>query len=155
MIPTQTELDQFRQRIKPLKDVAGPLLPALHIAHEMFGYIPVDVEEILHSEFRMSNAKIHGVATFYEQFHTTPTGKHLIGVCTGTACHIDGAKAVRQCITEILGIKEGETTADRSFTMVPIKCLGRCGSAPNLMVDDDVYERVSRTEVPEILNNYR
>ena len=147
---TTTQLDDYRQAIQPLKTLKGPLLSALHEAQNRFGYIPVPIMEIIQEELHVSNAHIHGVVSFYELFHRLPRGRHVIGVCRGTACHIDGSKTLRELLESTLAIKEGESTIDNRFTIIPIKCLGLCDQAPSMIVDHDTYERVTAEQLPEI-----
>jgi len=136
-------LQEFEVIIDSFKDVKGALIPLLHEAEKLYGYIPIDIQNLLSSKLKISNAEINGVATFYTMFHTTPTGKYHIGVCTGTTCHLSGSGKILKHLEQALGIKEGETTSDGQFTIVPVKCIGNCDAAPNMTINDKVYNTVT------------
>lgn len=119
--------------------VPGSLITILQKAQEIYGYLPVDV--ILHISQRtgIKVTKIMGVATFYSQFRLEPVGKHLIMLCQGTACHVNGSLQIEKVINEYLGIKDGETTPDGLFTLKNVACLGCCSLSPVMMINDDTY----------------
>lgn len=119
--------------------VPGSLITILQKAQEIYGYLPVDV--ILHISQRtgIKVTKIMGVATFYSQFRLEPVGKHLIMLCQGTACHVNGSSQIEKVINEYLGIKDGETTPDGLFTLKNVACLGCCSLSPVMMINDDTY----------------
>ena len=155
MTITTKQIDEYKQQLEPLKSSKGPLLPALHKAQEIFGYVPLEIQEVLSEELKISNAHINGVLSFYELFHRVPTGKHFIGVCTGTVCHIEQSQSIKKALEDILHIKEGETTTDKRFTMIPVKCLGMCDTSPNLRIDDDMYSHVDSVQLKKILDKYK
>ncbi len=151
----EKDMSLFKDKIQQYKNTKAPLLPVLHLAQDMFRHIPVEIQEVIQKEFRISNAHINGVISFYEQFYTTPTGKNHIGICSGTSCHIQKSKLILLELEKILGIKDGETTKDGMFTIIPVKCVGKCDTAPNLLVNDDVYENVSVSDINNIINNLK
>lgn len=136
------------------RDVKGSLIPILQAVQHDYGYLPEDVMAYVAEEINIPLSRIYGVATFYAQFHLKPRGKNIIRICLGTACHVKGAGKVLAAFEEKLGIKGGETTPDLKFTLEPIACLGACGLAPVIMVNDDTYGKVSPKKVGEVLGNY-
>jgi NADH:ubiquinone oxidoreductase subunit E len=128
----------------------------LQEAQRIFGYLPLDVLKFISENIGVPIAELYGVATFYSQFSITPQGKHHIGVCLGTACYVRGAQKVLDKIVEELNIGVGETTPDGLFTIDATRCLGCCGLAPVMMIDDDVYGKLDNADViPAILDKYR
>jgi len=152
---TDKDKQLFKDNIQSLKAQKGQLLPVLLIAQDMFGYIPIEIEEIIQEELHLSNAHIHGVLTFYEQLRTTPIGKHLIGVCSGTSCHIQKSKEINTTLEHLLGVRIGETTKDGLFTIIPVKCLGLCDTAPNISVDETMFTHVTISDVQTIIAKYK
>jgi NADH-quinone oxidoreductase subunit E/NADP-reducing hydrogenase subunit HndA len=120
-----------------------------------FGYIPLDVQKIVSEKTGISVAEIYGVVTFYSFFSLEPKGKYIIGCCLGTACYVKGAQQIVDKFSEILGIKPGETTADGMFTIDALRCIGACGIAPAVTINGKVYPKVSVTQVPKIIDEYR
>ena len=145
----------YREKTKTYKNIDGPLLPLLHLAQEMFGYVSKEVHQIIHEEFNIALADINSVVTFYELYHTKPVGKHKISVCVGTTCQMKGSNKIIKEIENILEIKEWETTNDLLFTLIPTKCLGKCDTAPNIMIDNDVYEKIDKKNLLNILKQYK
>ncbi len=153
-IISMKDLHEFELTIDKYKDITTPLIPIMHEAENLFGYIPHEIENLISKKLDISIAKINGVATFYSRFHTHPTGKHHIGVCTGTSCHLNGSDRILKHLERKLYIKEGETTSDGQFTIVPIRCTGNCDKGPNLVVDGKVYNKVTNSDVYEIIKLY-
>lgn len=151
---SKKDLYGFELIINKFKDVTTPLIPIMYEAENLFGYIPHEIESLISNKLGISIAKINGVATFYSRFHTHPTGKHHIGVCTGTSCHLNGSDRILKHLERKLYIKEGETTSDGQFTIVPIRCTGNCDKGPNLTVDGKVYHKVTNSDVFEIIKLY-
>ncbi len=145
-------LQEFEAIIDSFKEVKGALIPLLHEAEKLYGYIPIEIQNLLSSKLKISNAEINGVATFYTMFHTAPTGKYHIGVCTGTTCHLSGSAKLLKHLEEKLGIKEGETTSDGQFTIVPVKCIGNCDVSPNMTVNEKVYNKVTIDLIDQLIN---
>ncbi len=155
MIINKENLKHFEEKIKKYKNTEGPLLPVLHLTEDMFGYIPIEAQEIIQDVLKISNATVNGVLSFYDLFHTVPTGRHRIGVCSGTSCHIGKSLPLLKKLEDILSITEGETTKDGLFTIIPVKCIGRCETSPNMIVDDDIYEFVNIEKIANIINKYK
>lgn len=149
------EFDELETYINSLGDLSSSLMQILHKAQDIFGYLPFEVQKYISDKTNVPLAEVYGVATFYSKFTITPTGKHKIGVCMGTACYVRNSKAVLDKIIEELNIKVGDTTDDGLFTLEATRCLGCCGLAPVMMIDDEVYGKVEPNKVHEILNSYR
>jgi NADP-reducing hydrogenase subunit HndA len=147
--------EKLQQVIDRYKDEKGALIPVLQQAQEIFGYLPLKVQEYISEGMNVPLQEVYGVSTFYAQFTLEPQGEHNIGLCMGTACYVKGAKLILEKVQEELGIKVGQTTGDRKFTLNATRCLGACGLAPVMMIDEDVYGRLTPDRVPEILNKYR
>lgn len=131
-----------------------PLMMILSDIQKEYGYIPLEVQEIVSERTGISVAEIYGVVTFYSFFSLTPKGKYVIGCCLGTACYVKGAQQVIDKFSEILGIKPGETTKDGLFTIDALRCIGACGIAPAVSINGQVYPKVSVNAVPEIIDEY-
>ena len=119
-----------------------------------YGYLPAEALQYVTEHTAISRRQIYGVATFYDQFRFTPIGRHLIRVCHGTACHVNGANRISRIVEEALQIKNKETTADGLFTLETVACLGCCSLAPVMMIDDTTYGRLTPDEVRKILNKF-
>ncbi len=132
-----------------------PLMMILSDIQKEYGYIPLEVQEIVSERTGISVAEIYGVVTFYSFFSLTPKGKYVIGCCLGTACYVKGAQQVIDKFSEILGIKPGETTKDGLFTIDALRCIGACGIAPAVSINGQVYPKVSVNAVPAIIADYR
>ena len=132
-----------------------PLMMILSDIQKEYGYIPLEVQEIVSARTGISVAEIYGVVTFYSFFSLTPKGKYVIGCCLGTACYVKGAQQVIDKFSEILGIKPGETTKDGLFTIDALRCIGACGIAPAVSINGQVYPKVSVNAVPAIIEEYR
>lgn len=148
-------LIELKQYMDSKKGSQGILMQTLHKAQEIFGYLPIEVQKFISEEINVPLAEIYGVATFYTQFSINPKGKHKVGVCLGTACYVQNSQAVLDKICETLNIKVGETTSDNLFTVEATRCLGCCGLAPVMMIDDEVYGKVDPHKIPEIINSYK
>lgn len=147
--------DKLNQLIDKYKEKKGALIPVLHGAQELFGYLPEDVLETIAQKLQVPLAEVYGVATFYSFFNLKPKGKHLIGVCLGTACYVRGAQDVVDELKKQLNIDVNETTEDGNFTLALTRCVGACGLAPVMTIDDDVYGRVTPEKVKDILKKYQ
>lgn len=131
-----------------------PLMMILSDIQKEYGYIPVEVQEIVSERTGISVAEIYGVVTFYSFFSLTPKGKYVIGCCLGTACYVKGAQQVIDKFCEVLGVKPGETTKDGLFTIDALRCIGACGIAPAVSINGQVYPKVSVNAVPGIIDEY-
>lgn len=137
------------------KDEETPLMMILSDIQNEYGYIPLEVQEIVSQKTGLSVAEIYGVVTFYSFFSLTPKGKYVIGVCLGTACYVKGAQMIIDKFSEMLDIKPGQTTKDNMFTLDALRCLGACGIAPAVSINGKVYPKVKVSEVPEIIRDLR
>ncbi|GAB6179839.1 NADH-quinone oxidoreductase subunit NuoE [Desulfotomaculum defluvii] len=136
------------------RGVAGALIPLLQEAQEIYGYLPGEVMEQVANALNLPFSKVFGVATFYAQFHLKPRGRNIIRVCTGTACHVRGANSVLESIREALGLKGEGTTEDLRYTLETVACLGACGLAPAMMVNEDTHGRLTPAKALEVLKQY-
>ncbi len=152
---TDPRYGQLDQLIKEYQGKPGALIPVLHKAQEIFGYLPENVQVKVAEGLDVPLSEVYGVITFYSLFSTKPRGKHTIGVCMGTACYVKGAAQVLEALQKELQVKVGDTTPDGLFTLTMTRCLGACGLAPVITIGDDVYGRLVAEKVPEVLNNYR
>ena len=152
---TAEQEEKLRQVIAEHKSDKGALMPVLQKAQDIYGYLPVEVQKIISAEMDIPMEKIYGVVTFYSQFSLYPKGEYTISVCLGTACYVKGSGDIYDKIGEILGINGGETTPDGKFTLVDCRCIGACGLAPVLTINDDVYGRLTTGEIEGILAKYK
>ena len=132
-----------------------PLMMILSDIQKEYGYIPLEVQEIVSERTGVSVAEIYGVVTFYSFFSLTPKGKYVIGVCLGTACYVKGAQQIVDKFSEIIGIKPGETSADGMFTLDALRCIGACGIAPAVTINGKVYPKLTVDAVPGIVAEYK
>ena len=152
---TKEQEAQLMAVIAEHKDQDGAVIPVLHKAQEIYGYLPIEVQEMISEGLDVPLAEIYGIVTFYTQFSLNPKGKYHIGVCLGTACYVKGSGDILDKIKEILGIEVGECTPDGLFSIEATRCIGACGLAPVLTVNDDVYGRLVVDDVPGILAKYQ
>jgi len=153
-LPKET-YDQLEAYITSLEDPKGSLIHVLHKAQHLFGYLPMEVQLFVARKLGISGAEVFGVVSFYSYFTTVPQGKHIINVCMGTACFVKGSDKILDKFKEQLGVGTGDTTADKLFTLKDVRCLGACGLAPIILVDEKVYGHVKADDVAGILNSYR
>ena len=132
-----------------------PLMMILSDIQKEYGYIPLEVQELVSERTGVSVADIYGVVTFYSFFSLTPKGKYVIGVCMGTACYVKGAGQILDKFSELLKIKAGETTEDGLFTLDALRCIGACGIAPAVTINGKVYPKLTVDAVPKIINDYK
>ncbi|MCE5323893.1 NADH-quinone oxidoreductase subunit NuoE [bacterium] len=153
--------DKFDELTEYIKSVYHPdhpqsaLIAILHHAQGMYSYLSKEVMEHIAQMTEVPAAEIYGVATFYSFFKHVPQGKHRISVCMGTACYIRGGAKILEALENMLDIKQGETTEDMLFTLGQTRCIGACGLAPVMMIDDKVYGRVQPEKLKDILAEYR
>ncbi len=152
---TEEKFKELHEVIESHKGMQGPLMPVLHEAQSIFGAIPLEVQKVISEELKVPLAEIYGVVTFYSQFTLEPKGKYLIGVCLGTACYVKGSQKIIDKISEMTGVSVGTTSEDGKFSLEATRCIGACGLAPVLTVNEDVYGRLSPEDVPEILEKYQ
>jgi len=146
------ELDKL---ISALKGQEGAVMRALQGAQDIFGHVPKDVQVLIAEGLGTTLSEVYGVATFYSQFALEPRGEYIIGVCLGTACYVKNAQAVLDRVCSELATKPGKTTPDGLFTIKDTRCLGACGLAPVMMINDDVYGNLVPDAIPGILAKYR
>ncbi len=145
---------QLRRIISELKDERGCLMPVMQKAQDIYGYLPIEVQQMIAEGLNIPLEEVYGVATFYAQFALNPKGKYRISVCLGTACYVKGAGDIFDKLSEKLGIAGGECTADAKFSLEACRCIGACGLAPVLTVNDEVYGRLTADDVDDILAKY-
>jgi len=138
------------------KDKQGGLMPVLNESQKIFGCIPVEIQKIISKELDIPMAEIYGVITFYHQFSIEPKGDYIVSVCMGTACYVKDAQKLVDESTSILGIGPNETTEDYKFTLMATRCVGACGLAPVVLVNEDVYGRLTAKggEMKDIISKY-
>jgi len=132
----------------------GNLIPMLQQIQSEYGYLPRGVLMEMSRRTGIAASRIYGVATFYEQFHLEPRGRHTIRCCRGTACHVRGGPDISEAISRAIGVEPGGTTGDMRFTFETVACLGTCFLAPVIMVDNDYYGHLTTGKIPEILERY-
>ncbi|MBQ3563535.1 MAG: NAD(P)H-dependent oxidoreductase subunit E [Clostridia bacterium] len=146
---------QLVKFIDGIRTQQGCLMPIMQEAQSIYGYLPLEVQQIIARELEISVEEVYGISTFYAQFALSPKGKYNISVCLGTACYVKGAQALVDRITQILGIGPDECTADGMFSLEACRCIGACGLAPVLTVNDDVYGRLVEKDVDDIIKKYQ
>lgn len=147
--------EKLAQVIQDHKEQKGALMPVLQEAQNIFGCVSEDVQKIIAEGLGVTLSEVYGVATFYSQFSLQPKGKYVCGVCLGTACYVKGSQAVLDKLCEELEINPGDTTKDGKFTVQATRCLGACGLAPVMMINDDVFGRLTPAEIPGIIEKYK
>lgn len=156
-VPFSGTPEQEAQLLKVIaekKGEKGALMPILQKAQEIYGYLPIEVQTIISNETGIPLEKIYGVVTFYAQFSLNPKGKYKISVCLGTACYVKGSGDIYNKLQEKLGIAGGECTPDGKFSLEACRCIGACGLAPVLTVNEDVYGRLTADDVDSVLAKY-
>ncbi len=151
---TKEQEAELRAMIAEHKDQQGALMPVLQGAQAIYGYLPYEVMTIVSEELNISMADIYGVATFYAQFSLVPKGEYKIGVCLGTACYVKGSGDLIDKVKEVLNLEVGGCTPDGKFSLEATRCIGACGLAPVLTINDDVYGRLTVDQIPGILKKY-
>lgn len=154
--------DENEEKIKKLnytinekKTEKGALMAVLHEAQHLFGYLPIEVQRIISEGLNIPLAEVYGVVTFYSQFTLIPKGMYEIGVCLGTACYVKGAQDLIDAIKKDLSINVGQTSPDRRFSLIATRCIGACGLAPVVSVNEEVYGRIEAKDVKDILDKYK
>ena len=147
-------LELVKEMTSEYNEQGKSLIQILYMAQGIFGSLPIEVQKIVADGTGHSLAHVSGVVTFYSFFTTQPRGKHTIRVCLGTACYVRGGKKIIEKLESMLGIQVGETTADRKYTLEVARCIGACGLAPAMTIDDDVYQQVKPERLDQILALY-
>ncbi len=151
---TAEQKEALLSAIHELRDEKGSLMPIMQKAQEIYGYLPIEVQTMISDELHVPLEKIYGVATFYSQFALNPKGRYQISVCLGTACYVKGSGDIYNKLMDLLGIAGGECTPDGKFSLDACRCVGACGLAPVMMINDEVYGRLSVDDVEAILAKY-
>lgn len=152
---TPEQEKQLLEVIEMHKDERGSLMPIMQKAQEIYGYLPIEVQQIIAENLDIPMEDVYGVSTFYSQFALSPKGKYKISVCLGTACYVKGSGDIFDRLCERLGIGADECTSDGKFSLEACRCIGACGLAPVLTVNDDVYGRLVADDVDDILAKYQ
>jgi NADP-reducing hydrogenase subunit HndA len=151
---TEEQLNQLDALIAEHKDEQGALMPILQGAQGIYGYLPIEVQQHIAEKTGHPLAEVYGVASFYSQFILNPKGDYAVNVCLGTACYVKGAGLLMDKLESLLGIKSGEITADRKFSLDATRCIGACGLAPVLTINEEVYGRLTPDMLKGILDKY-
>ncbi len=154
-VGTPEQAEKLHAVIEESKSTPGCLMHILQEAQGIYGYLPMQVQEVIARGLGIPLSEVYGVVTFYSQFSLTPKGKHRISVCLGTACYVKGADKILEAVEKQLGIKCGECTADGLFSIDSCRCVGACGLAPVMMIGDEVYGKLTPDKVKGILDSYR
>ena len=154
IIGTAEQAKLLDAAFEELKNVPGPVMKAMQKAQEIYGYLPIEIQSKIAKTFGVSLEDVYGIATFYAQFNLKPKGKYTIGICLGTACYVKGSGDILEKFKEKLGIGAGDTTDDKMFTLEATRCIGCCGLAPVLTVNEEVYGNLTVDDVDGILAKY-
>ena len=152
---SEAAVAQIREICDRYTDENTPLMMILSDIQNEYGYIPLEVQEIVSEKTGLPVAEIYGVVTFYSFFSLKPKGKYVIGCCLGTACYVKGAQQIIDKFSEILGIKPGDTTEDGLFTLDALRCIGACSLAPAISINGRVFPKMTIDEVVKIVNDYK
>ena len=151
---TPEQKAELLEALHELKGQRGAMMPALQKAQHIYGYLPIEVQKIIADELDLRLEEIYGVATFYSQFSLNPKGRYKISVCMGTACYVKGAGDILDKLAELTGVPSGECGEDGKYSLDACRCIGACGLAPVITINEDVYGRLKLEEIPEIVAKY-
>lgn len=151
----EEKFNLLENEIDLMKDDEGSLIMVMQIAQTMFGYLPIEVQLFIADKMNVALPEVYGVATFYSQFKILEQGKNAIGVCQGTACYVKGSKKIQDEIEKQLDVLPNETTSDKLFTLNETRCVGACGLAPVVMINDDAHGRLEVSDIDEMLSAYK
>lgn len=152
---SKKDLTTFDRIITTYQGQRGSLIPVLQEIQDYYGYLPVEVQEIVAHGLGIPASEVYGVVTFYNFFTMVPRGRHTIKVCMGTACYVRGGKKILDRLERDLGVPVGGTTEDLRFSLDVVRCLGACGLAPTMMVDNDVHQRLKPSKLDTVLESYK
>lgn len=155
MLKAKFNMFDISKIIEKYRNKKGIIIPMLQDVQELYGYVPKEAVLTIAKEFSLHPVDIFGILSFYSQFYTTPRGKNILKVCMGTACHVMGSKEILNFFKKKLNVKEGETTIDGVFTLERVVCLGCCGMAPVVTVNDDFFGRCDMRKADEILQKHK
>lgn len=150
----QEKLDAIQKVIDTYKDKEGCLITVLHLTQEIYGYLPLEIQRMIADGMGFTLSYVSSVVTFYSYFSMLPRAEHAIKICMGTACYVRGGKRIVDRLEEVLGINVGQTTDDGKFSIQITRCLGACGLAPVIMIDEEVYQQVNPDKIEKILSKY-
>lgn len=156
-IDKMPEDEKYRLLESVIKDYdydANNLIQILHYAQSIFGYLDLPTQKFISEKMRLPFSKVSGVVTFYSFFNTMPKGRHTISICLGTACYVKGGKKIIEKLKDVLGIDVGETTEDLKYSIEIKRCIGACGLAPAISIDDNIHKRVNPSRLQNILDQY-
>ena len=152
---TKAQEEQLIAVIEKYRGTKGALMPVLQEAQEIYGYLPIEVQKIIATRMGVSLEEVYGVSTFYSQFVLNPKGDVSIAVCLGTACYVKGSGDLLDKITQVLGLPSGATTPDGKYSLEATRCIGACGLAPVLTVNNEVYGKLTVNDIEGILAKYK
>lgn len=152
---TKQQEKELREKLAEIKNMDGSLMPALQAAQGIYGYLPIEVQKIVSEELNVPLEEIFGVSTFYSQFKLNPTGKYAVAVCLGTACYVKGSGDILSRLERELKLDAGGTSHDGMYSLEATRCIGCCGLAPVLTVNEDVYGKLVPDDIPGILAKYQ
>jgi len=154
-VGTKEQELELKEAIARHKNQKGALMPVIQEAQRIYGYMPEEVQKMVAEGMGVSLSEVYGIVTFYSQFSLTPKGKYRVVICMGTACYVIGAGKILEKFEKELGIKDGECTSDMKFSLNSARCVGACGLAPVISINEDVYGKLNESLVPEILAKYK
>ncbi|NBG87343.1 NADH-quinone oxidoreductase subunit NuoE family protein [Isachenkonia alkalipeptolytica] len=152
---TEENFQKLDQLIEKVEGTKGPLMPVLTQAQKIFGCVPYEVQKHVSEALKVPMSDIYGVVTFYSQFSLVPKGEYVVSVCMGTACYVKNAQPILDKISEIIDTKTGETSEDGRFTLEATRCIGACGLAPIITINEDVYGKLEVQDIPGIMEKYQ
>lgn len=150
----QAKYDQIAAVIDKYKGKEGSLIMVLHSAQQIYGYLPLELQKFIADRMGLPLSEVYGVVSFYSFFSTTERGKHTIRICLGTACYVRGGAKLVEALEDKLQVKVGGVTADKKYTLEVARCIGACGLAPAIMVDNDVHKQMSPATIDDMLAQY-
>lgn len=151
---TPQQEEQLKSVIQKHREEKGALIPVLHEAQEIYGYLPIEVQTMIADGLEIPLSEVYGIVTFYTQFKLEPKGQYHIAICLGTACYVKGSGEILEEFKNKLGIDVGQCTPDAKYSLEATRCIGACGLAPVLTVNDEVYGRLTKHDVDDIMKKY-
>ncbi|MGN0796408.1 MAG: NAD(P)H-dependent oxidoreductase subunit E [Christensenellales bacterium] len=152
---TKQQEKELREKLAEIKKMDGNLMPALQTAQAIYGYLPIEVQKIVSEELNVPLEEVFGVSTFYSQFKLNPAGKYAVAVCLGTACYVKGSGDLLSRLERELKLDAGGTSHDGMYSLEATRCIGCCGLAPVLTINEDVYGKLVPDDIPGILAKYQ
>ncbi|WP_028828673.1 NADH-quinone oxidoreductase subunit NuoE family protein [Proteocatella sphenisci] len=152
---TVEQEEKLKAIIEEYKQMQGALMPILQKAQDLYGYLPIEVQKMIAKGLEIPLEEVYGVVTFYSQFSLAPKGKYKVSVCLGTACYVKGSGDIYEKFVRELGVKDGACTEDGMFSLEACRCIGACGLAPVITVNEDVHGRLTVGDVEKIIATYK